>query len=433
MPTRKTPQTQKGKTSKPVQQNKADIPTYQEMLPLIKQRFLNDGSLGLILVDASKVCRIEHDYGRLIYGDVLNALKQVLIEMKAKQIRTDDLVVVSQPESDQFMIFLARKRDEKKFQSGDLENLADRLMDYINQTMFRTIFPLLKKGAKISIGYAFIIRNALIQEERLIQKLIEDAKVMTEYQQFKSLMRNKEKLQELIIKEEIGTCFQPIVNMVEHKVVGYEALSRGPKGTPYESPYFLFTVAEETGLMFELDNLCRRKAFINAQDLKNGEKLFVNILPASIHDPEFRGKYLKEFLAEVKISAENIVLEVSEKEAIENFSIFRATSKQVKDIGFAIAVDDTGMGYSNFESLLQLAPDFIKLDISMIHEIDKNKLKQGLVRAIGQIAASMNTQVIAEGIETKEEYIALLELGITFGQGFFFARPASLFPEPKFE
>ncbi|MFH0926601.1 MAG: EAL domain-containing protein [bacterium] len=406
--------------------------TYQENFEIIKKRLLEDGSLGIILIDASKISKIEQSYGKKIYEDILDTLKKTLIDMRGHQIRNDDFVVIDHQESDQFYVFLSKKRGEKKFQSGDLENLADRLTKYLNQTMFMTIFPLLKKSPKIKIGYAFTIYNSLVREERLIHKLIEEAKVMAQYQEFKIIMKNKEKLQELIIKEEIGTLFQPIVNIVSHEIIGYEALSRGPQDTEYESPYVLFTMAEETGLSFELDNICRKRALINAKGLGQYKKLFINILPASIHDPEFKGAYLKSFLKEINIDPHNVVLEISEKEAIENFNIFKKTSNYFKEIGFAIAIDDTGIGYSNFESLLELEPNYIKIDISMIHQIERNKLKQELVKAINQISSNMGSKVIAEGIETKEEMDVLLHLGVIYGQGFLFAKPAPPFPIVNF-
>lgn len=405
------------------------IPVYHDRIDQIIEYLHQNSSLGMILIDGSKIDSIEQEYGKRIYGNVLSTLRQIVAGMKGTQIRQADIVTINHSEGDQFLIFLSKKREEKGFQSGDIERFADRIAQHINGAIFKTIFPLFRKRPKINVGYAISIYNPLIQEERLLNRLIEDAKTMANYQEFRSAMRNKEKLQELIIKEEITTVYQPIVNMTTRKIIGYEALSRGPKGSEYENPCVLFSIAEESGLLFELDRLCRKRALINARGLKKGLLVFVNVIPTTIHDPEFRGKYLADFLADLKISPRSIVLEVTERLAIENFEIFKEAADYYSKIGFAIAVDDTGTGYSNLETLIKLKLQFVKIDISLVRNIGSNPLKKELVRAIAHIAKSINAKVIAEGIETKEEMQTLMGLSVAYGQGFLFARPNNPFPK----
>ncbi|MBN1898218.1 MAG: EAL domain-containing protein [Spirochaetes bacterium] len=406
----------------------SSLPAYREKFEDIK-RFLNhDGNLKVILINASNINKIEQEYGKTVYGQVLDSLSNIIASMKGILIRREDIITINHINGDQFFIFLSKYRQEKHFfQSGDLENVADRIQKFINDKIFMTVYSLLKKRPKINVGYAITIYNPLIQEERLIDKLIEDAKTMAQYKEFKAMMRNKEKLQELIIKQEIQTIYQPIVNITNCEIIGYEALSRGPKNTEYENPIVLFNIAEETGLLFELDSLCRKKAFTNAKGIKEGLKLFVNIIPNTIHDPEFKGKYLQAFLDDIKISPRRVVLEVSERQIIDNFNIFKKATQYYSDLGFAIAIDDTGTGYSNLQSLLQIRMQYIKIDISLIRNIDKDPLKQELVRALTQLGNSINARVIAEGIETKSELKTLLKLGIVIGQGFIFAKPAPPF------
>lgn len=405
------------------------LPTFRDIFDDIKHILIKNSHLKIILIDASKINKIEFDYGKNIYRNVLDSLCVVIKKMKGKQIRKQDILAVNHPEGDQFYIFLCKARKDKKYQSHDLEYVAERIMNEINKNMFSTVYSLLKKRPTINVGYAVTIYNPLIQEERLIDKLIEDAKVMAKYKEFKIIMRNKEKLQDLIIKEEIKTVYQPIVNLTNHTIIGYEALSRGPKNTEYENPYALFNIADEAGLLFELDRICRRKAFKNAIGLKKNLKLFVNIFPSTIHDPVFKGKYLKSFLKDIAINPHNIVLEVSEKQVIENFEIFQKASKYYSDIGFAIAIDDTGTGYSNLQSLINLKLQYIKIDISLIRHVNKNILKQRLVKALTQLGVSMKADIIAEGIETKEEMNTLIELGVIYGQGFLFAKPSPPFTD----
>ena len=181
-------------------ENREIIHTFQEKLEDIKKYLKDNVILGMIIIDASKINKIEHEYGKIIYGDVLNSLGKIISGMKGKQIRSDDILTVNHAEGEQFYIFLSKKRTEKSFQSGDIESVAERVGEHVNKEMFLTVYPLLKRRPKISVGYAITIDNSLIQEERLINKLIEDAKLMANYLEFRALMRNKEKLQEIIKK-----------------------------------------------------------------------------------------------------------------------------------------------------------------------------------------------------------------------------------------
>jgi EAL domain-containing protein (putative c-di-GMP-specific phosphodiesterase class I) len=349
--------------------------------------------------------------------------------LKGKEIRREDIIVSNEKGGVEFVIFLSKKREDRGFQTTDLETLCERITVYLNENVSPITLQYLRARPNIVVGYAVIIHNPLIRDERLINKLIDDARLMSKYQEFKRLMRNKEKLQELILKESIKTVFQPIVDLTNNEIVGYEALSRGPEGTEYEDPYILFDIAEETEMLFELDRLCRKMALQNAQRMKPNHKLFLNCLPSAVLDPNFRDSYLKEFLKDLNLNPLNIVMEVTEREAIEHYDLFKEAVQYYTDLGFSIAVDDTGAGYSSLETIVELKPQYIKIDISIIRGIDKNILKQELIKAIVGLSKQMNSIAIAEGIETEGELNTLKEIGINMGQGFLFAKPGLPFPD----
>ena len=403
-----------------------NLPIYHSKLEDLMNILLENRSLSLLIIDSSNLNQIEKGYGKKVFQDILDRLNRNIFELRGSIIRKEDLVTVNHPGGDHFLIFLAKKRMDKKFHSTDLETLSERVNKELNEKIFRDVFPYLKGRPNITVGHSIVIYNPLIQDERLIEGLIEDAKTMAKFQKFKAEIRNKEKLQELLIKEEISTVFQPIVNLQTFEVMGYEALTRGPKGTEYENPYFLFEIAREVGLVFELDRICRKKALLQATQLDTNTKLFINCLPSTIHDPEFKGNYLKEFLADVQRIPTNIVMEISEREAINDYGVFREAMEYYSDLGFSIAIDDTGAGYSSLEAIVELKPHFLKLDISMVRGIGDNLLKQAMTKAMVSFAGNMNTQIIAEGIETKEELETLKNMGIPLGQGFLLGRPTSI-------
>lgn len=128
--------------------------------------------------------------------------------------------------------------------------------------------------------------------------------------------------------------------------------------------------------MFERDRLCRRKSFFNASALEKDRRLFINCLPATVHDPAFRGEALDALLLKTNLSPERVVMEISEKAAIENYTLFRSAADYYTDLGFAIAVDDTGSGHSSLETVVELKPKFLKLDILWSAESIKTSLSR---------------------------------------------------------
>jgi EAL domain-containing protein (putative c-di-GMP-specific phosphodiesterase class I) len=402
---------------------------YTTIMDELKEILHKQHSLSILYIECSRLSEIEKLHGKKVYTDVLHKIQNVVLGFRGKEFRKDDLIVLNATGQDELIIFLSQKRTDRKFSAGDLEHLCDRLSEVLNNESFTITYPYLKGRPNIVVGYAVTIYNPIIREERLIDRLIEDAKRMAEYQKFRHIMRNKEKLQELILKESISTVFQPIVDFSSNSIYGYEALSRGPFGTEYENPYILFDAASETELLFELDQLCRKKALTNSKGLIPGHKLFLNCIPNAVLDPHFRGITLQQYLEELKLDPSNVVLEVTERQAIESFELFREAIAYYSDLGFAIAVDDTGAGYSNLETVLELKPQFIKIDISIVRGVNENVLKKELIRAINRLAQEMESIVIAEGIETREELKTLEEIGINFGQGFIFAKPGPAFPE----
>ncbi len=404
------------------------IPAFPDVMRQASALLSTNRSLAVLYINCSHINKIESLCGKKTYLNIMGKIHEVIVGMKGVQIRQNDLIAANSSGTDEFTIFLSGKRTNMEYCPSDLETLCERVTSYLNKRVFPITFPYLRGNPKISIGYAVVIHNPLMREERLLNKVVEDAKTMSRFYEFKRVMRYKEKLQELILKESIRTIFQPIVDFTQNEVVGYEALTRGPVDTEFENPYILFDAAAETDLLFELDRLCRKKSLENAKGLRNGQKLFINCLPSMVLDPDFRDSYLKDLLDDLMLNTSNIVFEITEREAIDNYDLFNQAVQYYKDLGFAIAVDDTGSGYSSLETVVELKPHYIKLDISLVRGIEKNLLKQELIKASQSLAVKMNSLVIAEGIETREELNTLKEIGVTIGQGHYFAKPGPAFP-----
>jgi EAL domain-containing protein (putative c-di-GMP-specific phosphodiesterase class I) len=224
----------------------------------------------------------------------------------------------------------------------------------------------------------------------------------------------------------VRAVFEPIVDVASRTVFGYEALSRGPEGTDLYSAQALFGTADEQDLMFQLDCLCRQMALKGARDFPADCKLFLNVRPTTIHDPNFREELLGRTLAECGLQPSDVVFEISEQESIGNFEIFREVRDYYRKLGFQIALDDTGAGYASLEAVMELSPEFIKIDGAFIKGIDQDPARQQLVSALRTVAEQINAQMIGEGLDTLEELEMLGKLGIKFGQGWLFGKPMPL-------
>jgi len=222
---------------------------------------------------------------------------------------------------------------------------------------------------------------------------------------------------------QIATVFQPIVSLRDGSVYGYEALSRGPLDSEMYYPTLLFDCAEKYGKTWELELLCRKKAIETVFDLQSQFTLFLNVNPKIIHDEKFKKGFTKEYLAEYGINPENVIFEITERGVISNVSEFIDTINNYKNQNYRIAIDDAGAGYSGLNMISDIHPHFIKLDMNLVRDIDTDTTKQSLIKGFTEFASMTNTYLIAEGIETKEELLKLIEIGVHYGQGYFLQKP----------
>jgi EAL domain-containing protein (putative c-di-GMP-specific phosphodiesterase class I) len=269
------------------------------------------------------------------------------------------------------------------------------------------------------------VYNPLVHTERIVRTAVRDAIRQAAHQREGDFLMVRERLLDLLLRERIVTAYQPILDLRTRTVLGFEALSRGQRGTGLEQADSLFGAAEQHNLLVEVDRLCRRRALLNSGRIPSNAKIFVNTLPATIRDPQFRGKPLIDFLDKAQVAPDRIVIEITEKLVIENYGLFRETMAYFTDLGMAFAVDDVGAGYSGLESIASLKPTYLKIDTVLVRDLNVSLVNREMVRAIVTLGQGIGATVIAEGIHTQEEVAALQDLGVSWGQGYLLARPDS--------
>lgn len=227
----------------------------------------------------------------------------------------------------------------------------------------------------------------------------------------------------IIEQEQLTAFFQPIYATDKGELYGYEALIRGPSNSPFHSPQVLFDAALDHGLLSQLELVCRKISIARFAQLKLNGYLFLNISPMIFLQTDHPYGRTLSYIEESGLLPEQVVIELSEKYPIDTPDVLQNALMYYRDLGFRIAVDDLGAGYAGLKLWSEVKPDFVKIDYYFINQLHLDPIKREFVKSILLLGQNMNAKVIAEGIETIEEYEQLQDLGICFGQGFLFARP----------
>lgn len=223
----------------------------------------------------------------------------------------------------------------------------------------------------------------------------------------------RDRIETLIGERAFGPIFQPVVDLSTGATVGYEALTRFADGA---RPDEVFAAALECGLGIELETATLAAAIEGARRLPRRTWLSLNVSPSLLADVETLDAVLG-------LRARPIVLEITEHEPIDAYGPLRDAVLRLGP-GIRVAVDDAGAGVANFHHLVELRPDFVKIDSDLVRGVEADVGRQAVVAGILHFAAAAGCQVIAEGIETDAELATVTELGVTLGQGYLLGRPA---------
>lgn len=236
----------------------------------------------------------------------------------------------------------------------------------------------------------------------------------------RSAQAERERLHSLLVENSYHPVFQPIVDLGTGHTMGYEALTRFADGKP---PGVRFAEATAAGMALEFELTTLGAAIDAARSLPADGYLSLNVSPEVLLSS---GKRLNRVLATCD---RRVVIEVTEHARIDDYRLFRKAVDRLP--GVSLAVDDAGAGYSSLSHILELAPAFAKLDISLVHRIDSDPRRQGMVAGLAFFATRTGCSLIAEGVERREEANELINLGVDYAQGYLFGRPAPVGTDGK--
>ena len=243
--------------------------------------------------------------------------------------------------------------------------------------------------------------------------------------------------EQAIAGDEFTYWFQPIVDAAGRSVHGHECLVRLQRNEPGEAPWRsgqeIIDAAFDRGDIHIFDSYARRKAILQAKSEHTVGRVFINFTPSSIYDPAFCMASTLAAMQDTHFQPHQIVFEVVESERLANPRHLRRIAEYYRQKGFCIALDDVGTGSNSLQMIEEIQPDYIKLDKSLVWKFN-TAIGSRTIRKLAELAAESGIEVIAEGVETAEMRDVLLQSGIRYMQGYFFAKPgprmASCFPSP---
>lgn len=405
------------------------IPTFREVQDAITAQLRELGYLAAILVDLAPLAHIERAFGGAAFRTLREQVDPLLVEMR-ERFRRDDIVTRDEREGDRFLLFLSGPtRSDTPLRSENLRKIAGRVEEFLNPRVGRLTLPYVRERPVLVAGYGLVLWSPLESPERQVLRLVDDAVACADIRARVRDREQRERLLEIIQNREVWTAFQSIVELGSGREIGWEGLSRGPRGSELELPLVLFGRAARYGVTEELERACRRQAFLDWRVLGRPGRLFLNTVPATVRDTSFLGRGVLDYLGP-ELAPRDVTLEITERQVIENLNLYREAMHAFTDLGFSFAIDDVGAGYSGLETVAVLKPSYLKIDIALVRDVHQKKTSQQVVKAILEMGEGLGASVIAEGIETRAEAQALQEIGVRWGQGYFYARPVDPYAAP---
>ena len=409
-------------------------------------------SLSIIFLDLSSFEGMQQKYGQETFKNIHKFIKKNLTEASGSKnfFRKTDTLLQDKNQKNHFYILLSSSRANAPIlKPGELEKISLRIEKNLEKKLWealesKKVLPSsLKTIPHIHVGHSSVVSSLGKEFKQSAHELVDSAKKRSLLRAEERKITEKEILQYMIANEgilepyyqgifftrKLDKTYPEDIKKNKHAFFAFESLIRinqkifkeefkkekaGFLNLKYVGPDILFDMAKKTGLELELDFKCLLESIKKRPEQKS--ILFINILPRNFYNIEKIQKICPKNLT--------IYFEISETEAIENFSLVKKLRAKIKKHNFFLAIDDFGQGHSNFDRVIGLKPDLIKLDRIFIENIHKNKLKQNLVKAIRQSLVSSNIQFLAEGVETKEELQCLQDIGIPLMQGYLTHRPS---------
>ena len=401
-----------------------DLPTFSAALDDIRRLLEEHGVLGVVYVDPGGAGYAEPLHGWQVHDALIRAAASALKALQAHGwLGPTDLVTTLGVRSDKFAVVVADS-GQPALDEGSLATKAAGIYEAIAGALAEATPSGTAMSLVPDIGHALLRFDSLMRAERAASRALDEAMLASSRARSAVERTRVAALDALLSARDIVTLYQPIQDLRDRRVLGHEVFNRGPAGSAFEDPEQLFGVAARAGRLVEVERLCRLRALETARHhLPHGGKLFLNTSAATLDDAEVAGAAFVRRVDEVGLERGNVVLEITERVTPEQRKRSRVVLGELKRAGFRVAIDDMGAGYSGLQAIVDLEPDYMKFDVSLVRHIDRSLIKRSLLEALVELSQKVGAEVIAEGIEDESELLTLRDLGVRLGQGRFLASP----------
>lgn len=386
---------------------------------------------AMIMFDLDNLKQINDTYGHDA-GD-----KYIQQAAKCFVSASPENTIISRVSGDEFYLFLFGYQSRE-----DILQYLDQMKSYIDKSSF-PLASYKNHPIRVTGGIAWYPDDSSSLDEllRYSDFAMYQAK-KTEKGQFSTfnmevyhreshLLQSKQELRRMLKEQSAIYHFQPIIDATTGEIFAYEALMRSISPN-LSSPSFILAMAKEEGLLAEIEQLTIISSIehfvshVEREQISSTCRLFLNSLPNQVLPHEKVMEVEKKFKQYLSL----LVIEITEEEKLDQI-VQRSKMHYINSWGAGIALDDYGSGYNSEQSLLKIQPDYIKVDIDIIRNIDHDYNKQDIVAHVVEYGHERGMKIIAEGVETAAEAEKVIQLRVDFLQGYYLAKPALIPPKPE--
>ncbi len=400
------------------------FPAYPVLFDDLRTMLAARRHLGVVHVEPENIDVVESTYGWQVFDRTMAQLAAIMKAMPGAELPADARLAVGGVPADRFVVFIPEGADGRPLTHDDLAAIAAAVKVRLDGALDADSFAALAPRLGVRVGYAFLSEDPFYRFERRVHAAVEDARTLPDRRE-----RGRDRvwgaeLKKIIREGSIRTVWQPVVELDSGAYHGFEALSRGPKDSMFEMPRAMFALSSRVGAAGDLDRLCRAAAIREGAGVAAGRKLFVNVLPSTLSGSEWCAGVVPELLAAAGRSPGDVVVEVSERAVGAGAASLASACDDLRELGYALALDDVGTGRDGGEALDRLRPEYLKVDASVVRGIDVNLVKQEIFATIGRQGDAIDARLVAVGVESEGEAATLRRLGARYAQGYHFAGPA---------
>jgi len=398
---------------------------HTSLLNKVRRALASGTPVGLVFLDIKQFHEILQFRGSATANRILLLLEGTLQQKLAEVLPVERFLAAEHLWADDFVILLTL---QKTFPQECLFDWALAFRSSLKEELHNRLEQLAGCPVDLHLGCSVIEPDDSPTDDLRLYNALREAQRVAKGTLGLDVLKYKKEFLEILDNKQLNTLYQPIVSLSSGEILGWEALTRGPENSYFTRPDIIFKFAEELGLLFAMEKVCREKALSSIGELGPEQKLFLNVHPRTMSDPNFVKGETLQILHNHGLVPRNIVFEITERHSIKDFISFKQIIENYRSQGYRIAIDDVGAGFSGLQTIAEIRPDFIKIDMSLVRNIDSNLSRQSVVAALKSLAENINCKIIAEGIESQNELNALLLKGVHYAQGYYLARPR--FPKP---